>query len=117
MSRGAPGTVERTVTAKIPDYFMSISDFAVYVDTTQGPVSITLPSASNAGKMVFIQKIDGSDNVVAVKCLGDDRINRVDSLRATRGLDGWMLVADGEKTWLVISKSTGSPFRGDGQQP
>jgi hypothetical protein len=114
-SHGALGTVERTVTSQIPEYYMSNSDFAVYVDATQGPMSITLPTASDAEKIVFIQKIDGSDNVVLVKCLGDDRMNRVDSLRTTRRLDGWTLVADGEKTWSVISKSTGSPLRDDGQ--
>jgi hypothetical protein len=114
-SRGSLGAAERTVTAKISDYYMSVCDFAVYVDTTQGPVSVTLPVASSAGKMVFIQKIDDSDNVVLVKCLGDDRIGPVDSLRATRRLDGWTLVADGEKTWFVLSKSTESHFPDDEQ--
>lgn len=115
-SRGSLGTLERTLTARISDYCMAISDFAIFADATKGPVSITLPEASSIGKMVFIQKVDDSGNAVFVKCAGDDRINRVDSLRATSRWDGWTLVADGVKTWFVISRSTRGPFQDVGPQ-
>jgi len=115
-SRGSRGTLERSLTARISDCSMTSSDFAMFVDATQGPVRITLPEASNEGKMVFVQKVDGSDNVVFVKCVEGDSISPDDSLRASGRWDGWVLVADGVKTWFVVSTSHGIPFSGAGLQ-
>jgi hypothetical protein len=95
---------------------MTSSDFAMFVDATQGPVRITLPEASNEGKMVFVQKVDGSDNVVFVKCAEGDGMSPNDSLRASSRWDGWVLIADGAKTWFVVSTSNGIPFSGAGLQ-
>ncbi len=93
------------MTAEIPDYTMATSDFAIFADATHGPISITLPAASNEGKMVFIQKVDSSGNAVALKCADGDGIDLAISLRTTRHWEGWMLIADGIKNWTVISKS------------
>ena len=115
-SRGSRGTLERPLTARISDCSMTSSDFTMFVDATQGPVRITLPEASNEGKMVFIQKVDGSDNVVFVKCVEGDGISPGDPLKASGRWDGWILVADGVKTWFVVSTSNGIPFSDAGHQ-
>jgi hypothetical protein len=115
-SRGSRGTLERPLIARLSDCSMTSSDFAMFVDATQGPVRITLPEASNEGKMVFIQKVDGSDNVVFVKCVEGDSIRPGDSLRASDRWDGWVLVADGVRTWFVVSTSNGSPLSDAGRQ-
>jgi hypothetical protein len=88
---------------------MTVSDFTVFVDSTRGPVSITLPEASNEGKMVFVQKIDDSANDVLVRCVEGDTINRINSLSATKRWEGWMLIADGIRTWFIVSRSM-QPF-------
>ena len=98
-------TVERTLTAEIPDYAMATSDFAIFADATDGPIRITLPAASSEGKMVFIQKVDSSGNAVVLKCAQGDGIDLAPSLRTTSHLEGWMLIADGIKNWTVVSKS------------
>jgi hypothetical protein len=115
-SRGSRGTLERPLTARISDCSMTSSDFVMYVDATQGPVRVTLPEASNEGKMVFVQKVDGSDNVVFVKCVEGDSISPGGSLRASDRWDGWVLIADGVKTWFVASTSNGIPFSDAGLQ-
>ncbi len=84
---------------------MAPSDFAIFADATQGPISITLPAASSEGKMVFIQKVDSSGNVVVLECAEGDEIDLATSLRTTSHLEGWMLLADGTVNWTVISKS------------
>ena len=94
----------RSIT-KTTDYQMKNSDFAVFADATRGPVHITLPEASNKGMMIFIQKVDHSNNPVFVKCTEGERTNRIPYLRATACCEGWMLVADGVKTWNILSKS------------
>jgi hypothetical protein len=112
-SRRSLDAFERTLTAKISDYAMTVSDFAIFVDSTQGPVSITLSSASSEGKMVFVQKVDSSNNAVLVKCLEGDGIDLGVSLRASSQWEGWALVADGAKTWFVVSKSNSFVFQKD----
>jgi hypothetical protein len=107
-SRGSRGTLERPITTKISDCSMLVSDFTIYVDATRGPVRITLPGASNEGKMVFIQKIDNSENIVFVKCVEGDYISSGGSLEASSRWDGWTLMADGRQTWFVLSVSAGS---------
>ena len=94
------------MTAEIPDYAMATSDFAIFADATDGPIKITLPAASSEGKMVFIQKVDGSGNAVVLNCAEGDRIDHVNSLRTTSHWDGWMLIADGIENWTVVSKSS-----------
>lgn len=84
---------------------MMLSDFAVYVDAAHGPVHITLPETSDKGMLVFIQKVDDSHNPVIVKCTERERIDGATPLEATSRWEGWMLVADGVKTWGVISRS------------
>jgi hypothetical protein len=84
---------------------MTNSDFAVYADATQGAIRITLPFASMNGNMIFIQKIDDSDNPVFVKCIQGEAIDDNYFLKATKAWEGWTLVADGERTWNVISIS------------
>ena len=115
-SRGSRGTLERPLIARISDCSMKSSDFAMFVDATEGPVRITLPEASNEGKMVFIQKVDSSANVVLLRCVEGDSISSADSLQASTRWDGWILVADGVKTWFVVSTSNGSPFSVAGPQ-
>jgi hypothetical protein len=101
-------TVERTLTAEIPEYTVASSDLAILADATHGPISITLPAASSEGKMVFVQKVDSSRNAVLLKCAEGDGIDFASSLRTTNYLEGWMLIADGVKNWTVISKSNSS---------
>jgi hypothetical protein len=98
------GSELRTI-VKTSDYTMTNSDFAVYADATNGAVRITLPLAAMNGNMIFIQKIDGSDNPVFVKCLQGEAIGDKISLQATKPWEGWTLVADGVRTWNVISIS------------
>jgi hypothetical protein len=85
---------------------MPVSDFAIFADATQGPVRIALPEASNEGKIVFIQKVDDTGNPVFVRCLEGDSTSSGDSLKASDRWDGWTLMADGVKTWVVISTSS-----------
>ena len=94
----------RSVTKTI-DYTMKNSDFAIFADATRGPVHITLPEPSNEGRLIFIQKVDGSDNPVFVKCAEGERASRISLLKATSCYEGWMLIADGLKTWSIVSRS------------
>jgi hypothetical protein len=98
-------TGEQRTIAKTTDYTMTNSDFAVYADATHGAVRITLPLATMNGNVIFIQKIDGSDNPVFVKCVQGEGIDGNTSLKATKPWEGWTLVADGVRTWNVISIS------------
>ena len=90
---------------KTTDYTMKNSDFAIFADATRGPIHITLPEASSKGTMIFIQKVDDSSNPVFVECAESERTNGIPYLRATTCCEGWLLVADGVKTWNIISRS------------
>lgn len=100
MVTGEQGTITKTI-----DYTMTNADFAVYADATHGAVRITLPEASINGNMIFIQKVDDSENPVFVKCVQGECIDGNTSLKATKPWEGWTLIADGVRTWNVISTS------------
>lgn len=107
-TRNPINAVEQTLITKTADYTMTLSDFAVYADATQGPVQVTLPESSEKGMLVFIQKVDSTDNPVFVKCSERGTIDGLRSLRAASRWEGWTFVADGFKTWNVLSRSFGS---------
>jgi hypothetical protein len=94
----------RSIT-KTTGYAMKSSDFAIFADATGGPIHITLPEASNRGTMIFIQKVDDSNNPVYVESAEGERTNRIPLLKATTRCEGWILVADGLKIWNVLSRS------------
>ena len=98
-------TSGQTLITKTVDYAMTLSDFAVYVDATLGPVQITLPESLEKGMVVFVQKVDDTGNPVIVKCPEGGTIDGVASLRAVNHWEGWTLVADGVNAWSVLSKS------------
>ena len=85
---------------------MKSSDFAIFADATGGPIYITLPKASNKGAIIFIQKVDDSDNPVFVEPAESERTNLISLLIATARCEGWMLIADGVKTWNILSRSS-----------
>ena len=87
---------------------MTLSDFAVYADATQGPIHVTLPETSEKGMVVFVQKVDEGSNPLILKCPERGTIDGLTSLRATNRWEGWTVVADGVKTWKVLSRSFGS---------
>ena len=95
----------RSIT-KTTDYTMKSSDFAIFADATRGPIHITLPEPSNKGMIVFIQKVDDSNNPVYVGFAEGQRTNRIPLLKATTRCEGWMLVADGVNAWNILSRST-----------
>jgi hypothetical protein len=87
------------------DYAMKSSDFAIFADATGGPIHITLPKTSNRGTIIFIQKVDDSNNPVYVESGERERTNGTPRLKATTRCEGWILVADGLKTWNILSRS------------
>ncbi len=107
-TRKSDNAIGQTLIAKTTDYTMTLSDFAVYADATLGPVQITLPESSEKGMVVFVQKVDDTHNPVIVKCTERGTIDGATSLRAIGHWEGWTLVADGVRTWNVLSKSFGS---------
>jgi len=104
-TRNHINTSEQTLITKTADYTMTSSDFAVYADASQGPIHITLPETSEKGMMVFIQKVDDTNNPVIVECRERGTLDGVTSLRASNSWEGWTLVADGNMAWNVISRS------------
>jgi hypothetical protein len=97
--------MEQTPITKTANYRMTFSDFAVYADATQGQIRITLPETLLKGMLVFVQKVDDSNNPVIVECSERESIDGARSLLATKRWEGWTLVADGPETWKVLSRS------------
>ncbi len=104
-TRKANNTSEQALIAKTADYRMTLSDFAVYADASQGPIQVTLPETLEKGMVVFVQKVDDTANPVILKSPESGTIDGATSLRAVNHWEGWTLVADGVNTWSVLSRS------------
>lgn len=63
-----------TIKRVTANYTVLVTDDIVYVDSTAGPITITLPAVSVATKPVIIKKITSDANIVTVAPNGTDQI-------------------------------------------
>lgn len=87
-------------------YSMSAADFAILGDASPGTIILTLPSASNAGMIVLVKKIDSSSHSVKVQRAGTDTIEGRTSQMLSAEYDSLTLIAGGNGVWYVLSNAT-----------
>jgi hypothetical protein len=75
------------------------NDEVILADATAGPLTITLPSASDAGVRLSIKKIDSSANAVTVSPASGQTIEGAASVSLTTQYAGVVLVAGGGGVW------------------
>lgn len=83
------------------DYTALESDDFIAVDCTAGDVTITLTSATNAGNIYEVKKVDNSDNVVTVATVDSQTIDGVTSFMITTYNQALSIVATGSE-WLIF---------------
>jgi len=69
----APGSFSISIKTVTMCYPMEPSDFAILANMSGSCKAITLPSASQAGRMVYVKNVSQSNNVL-IKTLGGDQI-------------------------------------------
>lgn len=81
---------------------LSTGNSAVFVDASNGAITITLPSAgTNAGKHFIIKKIDSSTNPVNIDGNGTETIDNYSSISITTQYESYKLMSDGGE-WYII---------------
>jgi hypothetical protein len=98
------GGVSYAISTKVSCYMMANTDFAILANATSGALTITLPSVSYAGMVVYIKKIDSSTNAVKVSA-GSFLIEGKGTKSLTAQYDSLTLIADGIGTWYEISNA------------
>jgi hypothetical protein len=105
---GAPllrqSLLQSAVAAKNASYPMTDSDFGILGDATSGLITITLPAANSAGRMVFVLKTDNSANHVRIAGAGSDKIQGSATVDLSVQYQKNVLVSDGGTLWYVISQ-------------
>jgi len=69
--------------------------------TVSGPITITLPLASNNGQHLWIKKIDGSTNPVRVVTSNSDVIEGTNTVHLFTQYEGIHLYSAGGSTWVT----------------
>jgi hypothetical protein len=85
-------------------YPATLSDFLILCDDTGGSFNVTLPAATNAGKMFLVVKKNSSANTVTVITTGADTIEGQTHVALVAQYDKTLLVADGSSTWLQVEE-------------
>lgn len=96
------GPLINTITVNV-NYLALPTDDTILVDTTGGPVTITLPASHIAGKEYFIKDKFGTasiSNVIIVSQDGDT-FDLLPSISLTTDYQGYMVVSDGTDWWVV----------------
>ena len=99
---GTGGGDDMNVVTKTSNYTASANDF-VLVDSSAGPVTITIPLASaNANKRISVKKISSDSNMVTVTRSGSDHLEISDTTLTfdTQGVS-IDLISDGVSKWVL----------------
>jgi hypothetical protein len=90
------------LTTKTASYTAAVTDEAILVDATSGPVTITLPSAAgNAGKLYKIKKIDTTGATVTIDANASETIDGGLTAVITAPYVALALQCDGTGWWIV----------------
>lgn len=91
------------VTSKTTTYTATTSDDIILCSGSA--FTITLPAASNTGKILRIQKTDSSlSNVITISRAGGDTINGATSTTLNTQYEIITLVADGSSNWTILDR-------------
>jgi hypothetical protein len=99
------GGVSVGLVIKAANYIMGAADCVVLASAALGALTITLPPASNMGKIVHIKKVDSSANHVTVAPAGGDNIQGAGNVIELNQYTSLSLVADGSSTWYWIAST------------
>ncbi len=80
------GTLSLSVAPAVFNFGFLPTDFARYIDTTDGAVTGTLPAATGSGKIYLAVKIDDTANVATIAAYGSDLIDGASSINL---VDQW----------------------------
>lgn len=87
-------------------YTATGTDHTILADATAAPVTVTLPlSASYAGKVLHVKKVDASANAVTVACSGSDTIEGSASTSLAAQWDGVSVQGEGVDTWIILAST------------
>ncbi len=100
------GGVSYAIATKKTNYTMTTSDFAILGNASSKAITITLPSAKNAGMVVHIKKIDGSIHAVTVSGAGTDTIEGAATKALTAQYQSLTLLAGGKGVWYIQASAT-----------
>ena len=92
----------QTVTASDSPFTIALDDFLVLVDSSAGPVNISLPSAVTAANRRYIIKDKGSagtNNVTVGASVGN--VDGLSSVTIENSYAFFSLVSDGSNFWVV----------------
>jgi hypothetical protein len=105
---GAPilkqGPASLSFAVKSATCTMTTADFAILGDANAVGFTITLPSAANAGMVVFIVKKDISGNNVRIAAAGGETIAGGSPINMYTPYQKTMLIADGVTTWYIMNQ-------------
>lgn len=97
------------VVSKTTTYSATTSDEIILCSGSA--FTVTLPAASNAGKVLRIIKTDSSTaNVITIARAGSDTINGATSVTLTQQYQEAILKADGSTTWYKVSSGSKGPL-------
>ncbi len=96
-----------TVSAYVPQIksanYVAVANDAVFMDTSAGPHSITLPAANlNSGVAILIKKITTDANDVAIGPTGGDLIDGAALQHLPFPYASFTFVSDGVSNWWII---------------
>jgi hypothetical protein len=96
-----PYTGLHNVVHKVGSYVATASDYLIVCNAEAGPFTISLPTATLAGKVLVICKSDASENAVSASCApSNDTIEGNASISLASQWSKCVLVANGISTWL-----------------
>ncbi len=90
------------VTTKTGNYTATAADETILVDCTSGAVTITMPSASTAGKRITVVKTDASANKVTVQRAASDTLAGATSFKIGLQYDSADMVSNGGTLWHIL---------------
>jgi hypothetical protein len=96
------GGDDMNVVTKTSNYTAVASDF-ILVDSSSGPVTITIPSASaNADKRISVKKISSDGNMVTLARSGSDLLEFDTSITFNSQGVCVDLISDGVSSWVLL---------------
>jgi hypothetical protein len=96
-------TGEHNVVHKVASYVATSSDYLIMCNGAAGPFTISLPTATLAGKVLIVAKTDASENAIQISCApSNDLINGEASISLVSQYSRALLIADGISAWLRV---------------
>ena len=100
-----PFAAEQSVRSTAVSTVATESDYLILADASSGAITVSLFSATKAGRTLVVCKVDNSANAVTVSCFGADTMEGSASKTLSSRYDKCVLTADGISTW--IDEATG----------